>query len=266
MKIIEYYNCKEQEYWLNEIKKSDWRAAQHLYEHIKNNELKTLCGENTKVLLLTEGDHLMSFCTYAEQDDVRNTSLTPWVGYVYTFPAYRGRRCIGKLLEYAYQLAREEGFEYMYISSDEEGLYEKYGFQFYQTMKNHHGEDTSVFRIKIERKDYNDILGKEVIGTIDRPIGSVHPKYPEIIYPVNYGYVDGVIADDGEQQDVYVFGTDQPLKTFKGTVISVYHRINDCEDKWIVSINGTKPSKEEILETISFQEQYFMGELYEKTE
>ena len=153
MKIIEYYNCKEQEYWLNEIRKSDWRAAQHLYDHIKNNELKTLCGKNTKVLLLTEEDHLISFCTYAGQDEIRNTSLTPWAGLcIYLSRLTEGRRCIGKLLEYAYQSAKEEGFEYMYISSDEEGLYEKYGYQFYQTMKNHHGEDTSVFRMKIEKK------------------------------------------------------------------------------------------------------------------
>ena len=43
---------------------------------------------------------------------------------------------------------------------------------------------------------------------------------------------------------------------------AVYHRLNDNEDKWIVSLNGETIPAEDILEAIGFQEQYFMGELY----
>ena len=48
---------------------------------------------------------------------------------------------------------------------------------------------------------------------------------------------------------MYIFGTDQPLKTFTGKVIAVYHRLNDNEDKWIVSLNGEMIQAEDILET-----------------
>ena len=61
---------------------------------------------------------------------------------------------------------------------------------------------------------------------------------------------------------MYVFGTDQPLESYTGKVIAVYHRLNDNEDKWIVSLSGETIQTEDILEAISFQEQYFMGELY----
>ena len=61
---------------------------------------------------------------------------------------------------------------------------------------------------------------------------------------------------------MYVFGTDQSLETYTGKVIAVYHRLNDNENKWIVSLNGETIQTEDILEAISFQEQYFMGELY----
>ena len=105
------------------------------------------------------------------------------------------------------------------------------------------------------------IIGKTVRGTIDRPIGSRHPRYPDMIYPVNYGYVDGVFAPDGAEQDVYVLGTDKPLSVFSGTVIAVYHRFHDVEDKWIVSLNGSDYPDDEILRKIRFQEQYFDGEL-----
>ena len=64
-----------------------------------------------------------------------------------------------------------------------------------------------------------DIIGKTVHGKIDRPLGSRHPLYTDIIYPVNYGYVDDVIANDNENQDVYVLGTDEPIEYFDGELI-----------------------------------------------
>lgn len=105
------------------------------------------------------------------------------------------------------------------------------------------------------------VIGKTVRGTIDRPAGSRHPRYPDMIYPINYGFVDGMFAPDGAEQDVYVLGTDDPLNRFEGKVIAVYHRFHDVEDKWIVSLDGTDYPDEEILRKIRFQEQYFDGEL-----
>lgn len=46
-------------------------------------------GEKSRVMLLVDGDDLISFCTYAEKDDIQPTELTPWIGFVYTFPQYR---------------------------------------------------------------------------------------------------------------------------------------------------------------------------------
>ena len=262
MDIIDFYTSDDKEHWLSEIQKSEWGGGKYLYELLRDRKLKEICGESTKVLLLIDGDILMSFCTYAEQDDIQEPALTPWVGFVYTFPEYRGKRRIGKLLEYAYMLAKDDGHKHLYISTGETGLYEKYGYRFWKIMKDVYGEDSRVYKTDIVTADYRDVLGSSVKGTIDRPLGSAHPRHPEMIYPINYGYVDGVFAGDGAEQDVYVFGTDQPLKTFTGKVVAVYHRLNDNEDKWIVSLNGEMISKEDILNAIEFQEQYFMGELY----
>ena len=106
-----------------------------------------------------------------------------------------------------------------------------------------------------------DVIGSMVTGTIDRPIGSRHPRHPDMVYPVNYGYVDGVFADDGENQDAYVLGTDEPIESFEGKVIAVWHRLDDVEDKWVVSLDGSDLPDEEILRAIRFQEQFFEGEL-----
>ena len=105
------------------------------------------------------------------------------------------------------------------------------------------------------------IIGTVVSGIINRPIGSAHPNHPDMIYPINYGYVKGIFADDGEEQDVYVLGTKEPLKAFEGKVIAVYHRFNDNEDKWIVSLDNRNYTNDEILNAIQFQERFFQGEL-----
>ena len=107
----------------------------------------------------------------------------------------------------------------------------------------------------------NCVIGSVVKGTVDRPLGSTHPNHSDMIYPINYGYVKGVIAGDGQEQDVYILGTDKPIEMFEGKVIAVYHRFDDVEDKWIVSLDGSDYSDDEILQTIHFQEQYYEGEL-----
>ena len=68
MEIIDFYAGDNKDHWLSEINKSDWRAGKYLYELLRDQKLKELCGESTKVLLLIDGDKLISFCTYAEQD------------------------------------------------------------------------------------------------------------------------------------------------------------------------------------------------------
>ncbi|MBR6083991.1 MAG: GNAT family N-acetyltransferase [Spirochaetales bacterium] len=149
MEVLEYYSSDNRKHWLDEIKKSDWGAGTYLYELLRDNKLKELCGSDTKVLLLTEGDNLVSFCTYAPQDDIPNTTLTPWVGFVYTFPQYRGHHCMGFLFDYANGLALADGHGYLYVSTLEIGLYEKYGFSFLQFMKDVHGDESRVYRKEV---------------------------------------------------------------------------------------------------------------------
>lgn len=145
MKILEYFSLENKDYWLSKIQKCDWGAGQFLYELLRKNELKGLVGERTRVLMLTEGDELISFCTLAKKDDIQPTDLTPWIGWIYTFPAFRGHRHAGKLLEQAENLAREDGVPNVYISTNHDGLYEKYGYEFYKIMKDIEGEDSKVY-------------------------------------------------------------------------------------------------------------------------
>ena len=105
------------------------------------------------------------------------------------------------------------------------------------------------------------MIGEIVTVTVDRPLGSVHPRYPDLRYPVNYGYVEGVPAPDGEAQDAYVLGVAAPVGTFTGRVLAAIRRLDDVEDKWVVVPEGTRLSKEEIGRQVWFQERYFRTEI-----
>ena len=96
-----------------------------------------------------------------------------------------------------------------------------------------------------------------VTVTIDRPLGSCHPKHPDLYYPVNYGFIKGIPAPDSEDQDAYVLGIDVPLSEFTGKVIAVIHREDDIEDKWVVAPENMTFTENEIRSLTDFQEQYF---------
>ena len=101
------------------------------------------------------------------------------------------------------------------------------------------------------------MIGKIVTVTVDRPMGSCHPDYPDMIYPINYGYVKGVMAADGEEQDAYIIGINSPVSEFTGRVIAVIRRLNDVEDKLVVAPEGVVLSKSEIINKTRFQEKFF---------
>ncbi|MGI6617868.1 MAG: inorganic pyrophosphatase [Saccharofermentanales bacterium] len=101
------------------------------------------------------------------------------------------------------------------------------------------------------------MIGKIVKVKVDRPLGSSHPDYPEHIYQINYGYVEGVIAPDGEEQDVYILGVDKAVDEYEGELIAVIKREDDVEEKWVVAPSGIRFTLEEIEDAVKFQEKYF---------
>ena len=119
-----------------------------------------------------------------------------------------------------------------------------------------------------EGQPCGDPLGLRVTVTVDRPLGSRHPRCPEIVYAgVNYGYVSGVVGGDGHEQDVYILGVDHPVERFEGRVIAVIHRADDVEEKWVAAPEGTVFFEPEIRAAVDFVERYFQASyrcLFEK--
>ena len=105
------------------------------------------------------------------------------------------------------------------------------------------------------------MIGTIVKVMVDRPLGSYHPKYKDMFYPINYGFIEGVIAPDGEEQDAYILGVDVPVKEFVGKIIAIIHREDDVEEKWVVITKHSSFTKDEMVEQVRFQEKYFKSEV-----
>lgn len=110
-----------------------------------------------------------------------------------------------------------------------------------------------------ERKtQVKSFLGKTVEIIIDRPLGYVHKKDKYTLhYPINYGYIPGVIGGDNEELDVYLIGVNEPVKEYKCKIIAIVHRHNDIEDKLVAAPESMNFTKAEIESAVHFQEQYY---------
>ena len=104
--------------------------------------------------------------------------------------------------------------------------------------------------------DPSRYLRSAVLVHIDRPLGSRHPEHG-FVYEVNYGYIPGTLAPDGEPLDAYVLGVSEPLQEFAGTCIAYIHRLDDDDDKLVVVPRGVEFTDEEILARVEFQERFF---------
>jgi inorganic pyrophosphatase len=111
------------------------------------------------------------------------------------------------------------------------------------------------------RPDLRDYMGKTVKVTIDRPLGSTHPRHSDIIYPVNYGYLPATVSGDGMEIDAYVLGITTPITDFEGVVIGVIVRDDDNEDKLVVAPAGMTFASEQIQDAIDFQERFFVSHI-----
>ena len=97
-----------------------------------------------EIFLLMDGENLVSFLTLSGQDAVRDEALSPWIGFVFTVPEYRGHRYAGQVLSHAESCAAARGYSRIYIGTDHVGLYEKYGYTYLENRIDCWGDDMRV--------------------------------------------------------------------------------------------------------------------------
>lgn len=206
-------------------------------------------------LAVDDNDRVIGSVSYSSIEGTNDV----WLHRLYIKKNLKRSGIGSALLVYAENFLESLGKNTVFVHLGDEAYFEsrqfypKHGYEYYA--------DRYMKKVLCTEKKYSHIIGMHVSGVIDRPLGSSHPEYSNMIYPVNYGYIPAMQGGDGEAQDVYFLGSDVPLESFSGKVIAVFHRINDNEDKWIVAESDFY-TDDEIIEAIHFQEKYFNGRLY----
>ena len=94
---------------------------------------------------------------------------------------------------------------------------------------------------------------------IDRPKGSAHPKYPDFIYPVDYGYLKDTASMDGAGIDVWV-GSGE--KTIDAIICTVDLMKKDSEIKILV---GCTEEEKAIIYATHNETEYMKGVLIRRS-
>ena len=101
-----------------------WRAGKWLAEQMHQGSF----SDWERVFVAVDEERIMGFCTLAKTDCIVDVPYTPYVGYVFVDEAFRGHRLSEKLIVAAADYARTLGFDRVYLVSDHENLYERFGF------------------------------------------------------------------------------------------------------------------------------------------
>lgn len=147
MQISEYFEADEAERraLLGALRRCDWGAGKFLLRLLEEGTFAETLGGAGKLFFLLDGTSVVSFLTLTNQDCVAALERTPWIGFVFTFPAYRGHRYSGLLLDHARRCAARAGATRVYLATDHTGLYEKYGFSYLENRLDIHGEDSRIY-------------------------------------------------------------------------------------------------------------------------
>jgi inorganic pyrophosphatase len=100
-----------------------------------------------------------------------------------------------------------------------------------------------------------DQLVAEKPLVIDRPRDSAHPRYPDMIYPLDYGYLEGTRAVDGGGIDVWVGASGD--RRVSGILCSVDLKKHDAEVKILLGC-----SRPEVDKLLGFMNGFSMRAIY----
>lgn len=181
MRIVNYFEYENKENIIAQLEKGAhyWRAIPFLLAILKDNAFNKLFG-NGGLYLLLEDEELVAFSTFCDRDETAFPEIGPWIGFVFTFPKWRGKRFSEKLIDYYCNTLAPElypQFDKVFLSSDEKGLYEKYGFRYVGQMKGTWGDDeTGVYFRYIGKSSDEDVEG------MDRTLVKIITEQTEILF------------------------------------------------------------------------------------
>lgn len=118
-----------------------WKAGKSLAKAMMNNDFK----DWERVIVAFDNNEICGYCTVAKTDCIPNLIYTPYIGYLFVDEECRGNRLSQKLIVYSMKYLKSIGFDKVYLVSDHENLYEKYGFKVIDRKMSPWGSEEKIY-------------------------------------------------------------------------------------------------------------------------
>lgn len=118
-----------------------WKAGKSLAKAMMNNDFK----DWERVIVAFDNKEICGYCTVAKTDCIPNLIYTPYIGYLFVDEECRGNRLSQKLIVYSMKYLKSIGFDKVYLVSDHENLYEKYGFKVIDRKMSPWGSEEKIY-------------------------------------------------------------------------------------------------------------------------
>ncbi|HPX67499.1 MAG TPA: GNAT family N-acetyltransferase [Candidatus Syntrophosphaera sp.] len=99
--------------------------------------------------LMLDGERVAGCCALLTNDLISRQDLWPWLACLYVEPDYRGRALGATLLEHGAREAKRMGYGALYLTTDHDGYYEKYGWSRMEDGYNLFGERSRIYWLEL---------------------------------------------------------------------------------------------------------------------
>lgn len=146
MLVIKKITNKNEEWQksLDYIKICSWSAKHSLLKKLASNEYRAW----ERLFIVEENDKIVAYCMFAMEDGI-HVAYYPFISYVFVGEMARGRRISEKMIDACIAYAKELNFTTVYVVSNHNGLYEKYGFEIFDHQPNRRDEIQKVYKRNI---------------------------------------------------------------------------------------------------------------------
>lgn len=145
------YRCLNQypeykEELLNKVyANSDWSF---LYGWLSKRIEESEHGILPRIYAVFDADeNMVGYYVLSEKEVIAHTpDITPWLGIILVFDGYRGKSYSPEIIEHACQSARDMGYSELYLITEHNNFYERFGFEFICNEHYLSGEPTKLYR------------------------------------------------------------------------------------------------------------------------
>jgi len=122
-------------------RKCSWGAGKFLANKMKEEHFT----DWERVLITIDNGEIAGYCTVSKTDCIPDVPYSPYIGFMFVGEKFRGNRLSQKLIIKAMAYAKELGFVKIYLVSDHDNLYEKYGFSVIDKKMAPWGEEEKIY-------------------------------------------------------------------------------------------------------------------------